>query len=77
MPDSQRPGNGGFKVTGLLESVSDTRRRQIIIALLCFLLPLLLAIPLLRRRDVAWQSSGLQGIPVRGLAANQDILITG
>ena len=74
MPDLERSRDDDSRDTGLVKSIHITRRQQIVIALLCFLLPLLFATPLLLRQDVAWKNSGLQGIPVDRLAAGKSVL---
>jgi hypothetical protein len=74
MPSSEHLADHASTVITLLSSVGRSRRRQVITALLCFVLPVLFAIPLLQRQQAAWQSSGLQGIPVRKLTISQNVL---
>lgn len=74
MPRNQPPDNSEFNTEQHPEPVGVNRHRQIIVALLLFLLPLLLAIPLLWRQDTEWKNSGLQGISVRGLVMSQKVL---
>jgi hypothetical protein len=74
MPHREQPADGVSKITEKLKSLEGTKRSQVVIALICFVLPMLLALTLLRHRESTWQNTGLPGIAVEELVESQGTL---